>query len=327
MHDIRTSRTSRRTISLATAAVAVLTIAGFAQPAAAQNLSAAETAAAVAHGPWPPPWDGDASNPVSGAPQAIALGRRLFFDAGLSPSGKVACSSCHRPERAWSDGRARGKGVATSRRNTPTVLDVRLHQRLGWQGERTSLWSQSLRPILDPVEMGSSAMIVQRHMASRSDLATAYRTVFGRSVDSVDAAAALRDAAMALAAFQATLVSARTPFDDIRDALAGSSGSAVAVHTAPARRGLSLFVGRAGCARCHSGPAFTDSRLHRIASTRSAQAYRTPGLRNVARTSPYLHDGTAPTLPAAIRAHTRTKRLRASEIAELAAFLRLLTSP
>ena len=114
MRDIRTRRTRQTTVSLATAAVAVLTIAGLAQSAAAQNLSAAETAAAVTHGPWPPPPEGAQTDPAAVDLRLVALGRRLFFDAGLSPSGKVACSSCHRPERAWSDGRSRGKGVATT---------------------------------------------------------------------------------------------------------------------------------------------------------------------------------------------------------------------
>src|SRR5215470_10881219 len=82
--------------------------------------------AILAHGPWPPVWQRDPSNRVSGQTPAIDLGRQLFFDARLSPSGRVSCSSCHRPERAWSDGRPRGVGLRTSRRNTPSLYDVRL---------------------------------------------------------------------------------------------------------------------------------------------------------------------------------------------------------
>lgn len=168
---------------------------------------------------------------------------------------------------------------------------------------------------------------MQRHIASHSDLASAYRSVFGHTIDSVGATAALHDAARSLAAFQATLVSGRAPFDDLRDALSGDGGGAEAGRlSGGAQRGVALFVGRAGCARCHSGPAFTDERLHAIVSSSTAEPYRTPGLRNVARTGPYLHDGSAPTLAAAISAHETKPRLSASDVAGLVAFLELLTS-
>jgi cytochrome c peroxidase len=320
-------RSRRLACCIVSTALAIVAAAGWAPLAAAQAFSAVETRAVIAHGPWPLPWDGATSIPIASSPQAVSLGRRLFFDAGLSPSGKVSCSSCHRPERAWSDGRERGKGLGTSRRNTPSLLDVRLHKGFGWKGDVPSLSLQSIRPILDPVEMGSSAAHVQRYIASHSDLASAYRTVFVRSVDSVDATAALHDAAKSLAAFQATLVSGRTPFDDVRDGLSGGGDGAEAARLSEAaRRGLTLFVGRAGCASCHSGPAFTDERIHVIGSSHTAEPYRTPGLRNVARTAPYLHDGSAPTLAAAISAHKTKPRLPTSDVAGLVAFLELLTS-
>src|SRR5512145_2034197 len=76
------------------------------------------------HGPWPPPAARDPSNRASGDPRAAALGQRLFFDPRLSATGSIACATCHAPERAWTDGRARGAGLAPLDRNTPTLLDV-----------------------------------------------------------------------------------------------------------------------------------------------------------------------------------------------------------
>ena len=313
---------------LAMLAAAVGWLAGVAG-VTAQGLTEAERQAILSHGPWPQPWQPDAANPASGSDAGIALGRRLFFDAGLSPSGRVACSSCHRPERAWTDGRARGKGLGESQRNTPSILDARTRGAFGWRNERDSLVAQSVRPILDPVEMGSSGDHVRGHIAARSDLAQAYRKVFGRDVMAMDDAAALGDAGRALAAFQETIVSARTPFDALRDAVARGDGAQVERYTAAARRGLVLFVGTAGCAGCHSGPAFSDGKLQAIATSRgtAAETYRTPSLRQVARTAPYFHDGSARTLSVAIRAHRSAQGLTRRQVSDLVAFLGLLTAP
>lgn len=292
----------------------------------AQSFTEAERQAILAHGPWPQSWQPDAANPASGSDAGIALGRRLFFDAGLSPSGRVACSSCHRPERAWTDGRARGRGLGESQRNTPSILDARSRGAFGWRNERDSLVAQSVRPILDPVEMGSSGAHVRGHIAARPDLAQAYRKVFGRDAQALDAETVLQDAVRALAAFQETIVSPRTPFDDLRDAVARGDVAQAERYPAAARRGLALFVSAAGCATCHSGPAFSDGKLHAIATSRGTQGatYRTPSLRSATRTAPYLHDGSARTLAVAIRAHKTGPRLSQSQVADLVAFLGLL---
>lgn len=345
----------------------------FAQQAIAESpFARAETEALLLHGPWPQPWRPDPSNRVSGNAEAARLGQRLFFDARLSPSGRVACSSCHRPERSWTDGRAQAKGLALSRRNTPGLLDVRLNRWLGWGGAGDSLWAQSIRPMLDPREMGSSAAHVMQLIARSPDVAALYAAAFGRPIALVEAEAALVDAGKALAAFQETLASPRTPFDALRDALAGGDPNAAARFPAKARRGAALFVGSAGCSRCHSGPTFSDNLFHRIDRTRrigdegryrdavslstsphslvgrfnddpdrrvawraeqvrqprsALGAFRTPPLRNVERTSPYLHDGSAPSLAAAIRAHEAGRRLDKAQADDLVAFLRTLSTP
>jgi cytochrome c peroxidase len=114
------------------------------------------------HGPWPQPWSPDPSNRVSGKPEAIAFGERLFFDARLSAKGTVSCASCHVPEQSWADGRKLAVGLAEVDRNTPTILNIRHSRWFGWDGSNDNLWSQSVRPMLDPREMGAN----EKHVAA-----------------------------------------------------------------------------------------------------------------------------------------------------------------
>lgn len=279
----------------------------------------------VSHGPWPQPRERDSTNDQSGKAVAIELGRRLFFDARLSPSGRVACSSCHRPERAWSDGRRVGVGLAPGQRNTPSLLDVRLHRRFGWAGDRNSLWQQSIRPLLDPAEMGSSAEHLREYIAREEKLSAMLASAAGLDARSAEAERILEAIARALAAYQETIESPRTPFDDFRDVLTRSDGQAASRYPAAAKRGASLFVGSAGCARCHAGPTFSDGALHPARHGGALKSVRTPGLRHVTATAPYLHDGSAPTLRAAIRTHAGGERLPSRALDDLVAFLRTLS--
>jgi cytochrome c peroxidase len=281
--------------------------------AQALELSADEKTRIVAHGPWPPAPRHDATNRVSGQPAAIAFGERLFFDPRLSGTGSVLCASCHVPFRQFQDGHARAFGLEQVERNTPTLLNVGAYRRYGWDGARASLWSQSVRPLLEPREMRSSAAHVATLLRAR--YAGDYERAFGASVPADDERA-LVDAGKALAAFQETLVSGRTPFDDFRDALARDDDAAAARYPAAAQRGARLFVGRARCAVCHSGAHFTNGAI--------AGAYRVPGLRNVALTAPYMHDGRDATLGDVLREHASAE-LSAAERDELIAFLRSLS--
>src|SRR4051812_29631812 len=111
----------------------------------------------VSFGPWPPRLERDPRNRVSGRAEAAALGERLFFEPRLSATGSVLCASCHVPFRAFQDARARAFGVEKTARNPPRVLDVRFNRRFGWDGAQDSLSAQSIRPLLDPREMKSSA--------------------------------------------------------------------------------------------------------------------------------------------------------------------------
>jgi cytochrome c peroxidase len=298
----------------------------------------------LSHGPWPPPARNDPSNRVSGKPEAIAFGEKLFFEPRLSGTGSVLCATCHVPFRAFQDGRPRGFGLQQVDRNTPSVINSRFYRWYGWDGAHDSLWAQSVRPLLDPREMNASA----GHVAGvvRKLFPKEYQAAFARPVPEDDETV-LVDVGKALAAFQETLVSGRTPFDEFRDALEKNAASD---YPEAARRGLKIFIGKGNCSVCHFGPHFTngefadtgisffagrgrvDSGRHegikrlkanphnllgrfnddaaRATATgtrhvelqhRNFGEFRVPGLRNVAQTAPYMHNGSLATLRDVVR--------------------------
>ncbi|MGH7390010.1 MAG: cytochrome-c peroxidase [Candidatus Rokuibacteriota bacterium] len=220
---------------------------------------AGEVRRILQHGPWPPAPPRDASNRVSGRPGAIVLGERLFFEPRLSATGATSCASCHRPDRGWTDGLRRAAGVVPLDRNTPGLWNVGHQRWFGWDGAGDSLWAQSIRPILDAREMGASARHVATLIRTDPSLACHYERAFGVSAAAARGDEALLvDAAKALAAFQETLASGRTAFDDFRDALARGDRASAARYPAAAQRGAKIFVGRGNCSVCHFGPAFTN---------------------------------------------------------------------
>ncbi|HJQ59297.1 MAG TPA: cytochrome c peroxidase [Vineibacter sp.] len=358
-----------------------------AQPA--PEFSEAERRRILAHGPWPPAPVRDPSNRVSGRPDAIALGERLFFDRRLSGGGNMACDWCHTPSLDWTDGFARGVGRATVDRNTTALWNVGHQRWFGWGGANDSLWSQSVRPLLDAREMDMTAGRVAERVRTDADLACRYERVFGQPPAFMDDETVLVAIGKLLAAFQETLVSGRTPFDDFRDALASGDTAGMARYPAAARRGLKIFVGRGNCAVCHFGPLFTngefadigvpfflsrggvdsgrhdglrrlrDSRLNLLGpynddpdgrsavrtrhvepQQRNFGEFKVPGLRNVARTAPYMHNGSLATLRDVVRHYSdlnedrlhadgerilRPLRLSPGESDDLIAFLESLS--
>lgn len=370
-------------IAIATLLVA-LAAAAAAQPA---GLTEAEKRAILRHGPWPAPWTPDPSNRLSGDPRAVELGERLFFEPRLSPSGKVLCATCHVPFRGWQDGRARAQGLVEVDRNTQSLIDVRYQRWFGWDGAGDSLWAQSLRPILEPREMGGSVAQAAALVRGDAELACRYRQLFGAPPSAADEEVAA-GIGKALAAFQETLVSGRSPFDDFRDALERGDGEAMASYPQAALRGLRIFVGRGNCGACHFGPAFSNGEFHdngvpfflkggvdpgRHGGIRKLQAnpfnllgrysdakdpavslktrqvaeehrnfgeFKVPSLRNVARTAPYMHNGSLATLDDVVRHYSeispdrlhsdgealiKPMHLAAEESAALVAFLESLT--
>lgn len=224
----------------------------------APEWNAAERRAILRFGPWPPPPARDASNRVSGRVDAILLGERLFFDRRLSANRNMACDWCHLPQRDFSDGFRRGVGRDVVDRNTPSLWNVATRRWLGWDGAHDSLWSQSLRPMLDPREMTATPKLIAERIRTDADLACRYEKVFGTAPARMDDDQVLVATGKALAAFQETLVSGRTPFDDYRDALQRSDAAGQAAYPDAAKRGLKIFVGKGRCDLCHFGPTFSN---------------------------------------------------------------------
>lgn len=229
-------------------------------PAVGQELldwSEGEVRVIALHGPWPPPAVRDPSNRVAGKAEAIALGHHLFNEPRLSAGARSSCSDCHQAGQQWRDGRARGFGMVELDRRTPSLWNVGLQHWFGWDGAADSLWMQSLRPILDSKEMGNNRGAVARLVRDDKAIACGYQRAFGEKPGSDDERLIV-DVAKALAAYQATLVTPRTAFDDFRDALVAGDRAGAARYPIRAQRGLKLFVDKGGCANCHFGPLFTN---------------------------------------------------------------------
>jgi cytochrome c peroxidase len=240
-----------------------------------------------------------------------ALGRRLFFDPRLSKDGRVSCASCHDPEHAFSIAEAlptRGISGRPLRRHAPTLLNLAwANSGLFWDGGATNLESQALGPLLDKDEMGRADSLAElvRELARDPTYAVCFDAVFGPAGLSVG------NLARAIAQFERGIVSATSRWDlSVRGALN---------LTERERAGQALF--ERACARCHEPPLFTDGGFHnngldstfpskpdaeRRGRARISRAgadlgkYKTPTLREVARSAPYMHDGRFATLSAVI---------------------------
>lgn len=253
-----------RTVVRAVRVCGLCMVTGWFTPSATATalLSDDEARALAALGPWPVAVSRDPGNRVSGNARAIELGRQLFRDPRMSPVGYIACVTCHQPDRAFTDIKARAHGLADLPRNTPALANLRLQHWYGWGGGSDSLWMASIKPILDAREFDGNAQLVRRLFVREPGLAACYRRVFGVSALRGDAQRTVVNVGKALAAFVETLVTARTPFDDFRDAVLRGDAAAAAGYPASALRGLKLFVGRGGCVSCHGGPNFSDGEFH-----------------------------------------------------------------
>ena len=271
-------------------------------------------------------------------PAEIALGRTLFFDPRLSSSGTVSCATCHNPDLGLGDGLATGHGANALTRNTPPLYNLAWAPVLFWDGRSPSLEDQALQPIQAPGEMA----LPLPQLLARLNAVEGYRAAF-RDAYGDDAITGPRVAG-ALAGFERTLVVRATAYDRWQ------AGDDRALGP-EARRGLGLFLGKADCTSCHSGPNFTDFSFHRLGlpdadrgraavvpGAASEKAFRTPGLRNVALTAPYLHDGSVATLEEVVRLYNRgggpgadpllkPLGLTDDEVRDLVAFLGALTEP
>lgn len=221
------------------------------------EFNAAERAAIARHGPWPPAITRDPGNRLSGKPAAIAFGERLFFDPGLSADGTRSCATCHLPEKSWTDGLPRSAGATMLDRNAPSIVNTRFERWLGRDGGSDSLWSHAIRPLTDPRELAMTPTLLARRVREDKALACAYRNATGARPEKDDELLMV-NVGKALAAFQETVVSGRTPFDAFRDAVARDDRTTMARYPEAAQRGLKIFIGRGNCSVCHFGPRFTN---------------------------------------------------------------------
>ncbi|MCB1225924.1 MAG: hypothetical protein KDK99_08965, partial [Verrucomicrobiales bacterium] len=258
-------------------------------------------------------------------PEKVALGRLLFFDPVLSATEKVACSTCHHPRYGWADGRATplgvgGRGIGPQRllsepsgieplqRNTPGLLNVGFNGLVSgstydpekapmfWDAREAGLEAQLLHPIRSRAEMRGDACADSEAVAAMVDRVrrvTGYREKFSHAFpeQSHEPITATTIAA-AVAAFERSLIGGNSPFDRFQ------RGDSTAL-TEPQQRGMKTFE-KAGCIQCHGGPMFSDFKRHVIGvpgtGADDRQALRTPTLRNLGLTAPYLHRGQARTL-------------------------------
>jgi cytochrome c peroxidase len=249
----------------------------------------------------------------------IALGRRLFFDRRLSADESVSCSTCHDPERAYSDGRAVAIGVSgrKGRRNSPALINRGYGRLFFWDGRSASLEEQVLKPIEDPNEMD----LPLADAARRTGLSPT-------------------DIADALASFIRSILSGNSRYDRF------VNGERNALSTEE-QAGLRIFQGKANCVACHAGPNLTDEKLHNTGVAWRGKwtdtgagngEFKTPTLRDVDRTGPYMHDGSIGTIEEIVDyydrggnrnpgldSELRPLRLSTEEKRALAEFLRSLT--
>ena len=301
------SNTNRRSRIACAAAATIFALLPFASPAgeiAASKVtfSDSEIKLILSHGPWPAAAPVDPTNRVSGMPQAVEFGTKLFFDPRLSANGQVSCATCHVPERNWTDNLRRGVGIAEVDRNTPTLMNLRAARWYGWSGVGDSLWSQSLRPILDPRELAATPHHVAQLVRNDEQLSCRYRKAFGAAPSPTDDEAVFVAIGKSMASFLETLVSGRTPFDRFRDAVARNEPPSSWNYSEPARRGLKIFIGKGACTTCHSGANFTNGEffntgLSRFAPLGKPDPGRLEGIRQLLESrfnllGPYNDDGT-----------------------------------
>jgi cytochrome c peroxidase len=283
--------------------------------------------------------------PAHNQPNAprVELGRALFFDPRLSGSNWISCATCHNPALGWSDAlpTAIGHNGKVLSRATPTILNTAYVEPLMWDGRKTSLEDQAMGPVESSDEMHQDPEALMAKLRSIEG----YRLMFERAYpgeginkDTVG---------KAIASFERTIVSTDAPFDHWR------KGNQRVVSES-VKRGFQLFTQKANCAVCHSGFNFTDNSFHNIGVVDVAEAdlgrfnvkrlpsmrgaFKTPTLRDISLTAPYMHNGIYKTLEEVIDHYDRggdavdnlskemkPLQLTAQEKRDLVAFMESLT--
>jgi cytochrome c peroxidase len=294
------------------------------------------------NGPLPPvPYPAD--NPQTDA--KVRLGAQLYFDTRLSADATISCATCHDPRTGWCNPHPTDTGIGgqVGGRNSGTVINAAYMRYQFWDGRAGSLEEQALGPIHNPIEMGETLENVVTKLNAIPGYKQQFNEVFGTDVTT-------GGIARAIAAFERSVISGPSPYDVY---LQGDKSA----MSQKAVRGLRIFNGKGHCTPCHSGPMLSDQGFHNLGVAMSKEKpdlgrysqtkqeadkgrFKTPTLRNIALTPPYLHDGSARTLMDVIDVYDKggepnanldplvlPLRLTAREKSELVAFLEALTGP
>ena len=248
-----------------------------------------------------PPLEAPADNPPT--PESIALGKKLYFSTLLSVDGTLACATCHDPETGFADTRQVSIGVhgKAGKRNAPTILNAAFNKTQFWDGRAESLEAQVSGPMLNSLEMGHTLEGVESAVGNNAELRAMFERAFGPGRPTMD------KITKAIASYERTLLSGNSPFDRY---VYGGDKKAL---SGPAVLGMQVFIreDKGGCAVCHTIEGkyalFTDHKFHNLGVGldpegritdfgKSKGEFRTPQLRNVAKTAPYMHDGSLKTL-------------------------------
>ena len=278
-----------------------------------------------------------ADNPSTAA--KISLGKQLFFDKRLSVDNTVSCASCHDPKKGWSNNDATAVGIEGKRggRSSPTVINSAYSKFQFWEGRAGSLEEQALGPIANPIEMNLPLDQLIEKLKGIEGYRQQFKTVYGTDITT-------DGVAKSIAAFERTVLSGDAAYDRFK----GGDTSALSEKGV---KGMKLFFGKANCSSCHAGANFTDNAFHNIGVGMDKPepdvgrkaiskllgdtgAFKTPTLRDIAKTAPYMHDGSAATLTDVLNYYNKgghpnpfldeeifTLRLNAEEIESLVEFL------
>lgn len=302
------------------------------------------TSASVIAEPLSTPDIDDIEYPVDMPPSAeeIMLGKYLFFDPQLSGNHTISCATCHNPDNGFGDGLklSAGHDGKPLTRHTPPLYNLAWSSSLFWDGRASSLEHQVLMPIYNPSEMNLSEKVLLKRIAKSQFYQSKFKQVYQQTNITPHLIS------QALAAFMRNIITNNSPFDEY---LAGAENAL----SPQAKNGLALFEGKAKCIECHDGANFTDDSFHSlgiafedkgranvIKDNSLAYRFKTPTLRNITLTAPYMHNGSLPDLESVMTFYNdgggsgpnkdklmEPLSLSQSEIRDLIAFLSALTDP
>lgn len=253
-------------------------------------------------------------NPVTSG--KVALGKKLYFDKRLSANNTISCATCHDPEKGFTDASPVSTGIDGEKgiRSAPTTLNAANYDLQFWDGRAPSLEEQAKAPLINPVEMGmpSHDAVVEK-LKGIEEYRQGFEKAFGEEIT-------IDNVARAIASFERTLLSGNSPFDRY---MYGGDENALSDR---AKKGLEVFRGKGRCITCHefvgSFALFTDNKFHNLGvgmdrpnpdmgrydvtkEEKDKGAFKTPTLRDIALTAPYMHDGSEPTLEAVVEFYDR----------------------